>query len=800
MQAISECVIPFRSSSGQLLGNVKLTTTKDASSVDSAPMVELPEAEALEFGETAIQLRESERYEYEVLAEGGRDLRLRCSLGARRRSLGASGWPDAGLIETRSFCGTLLMELVEGTADSEKAPIASALIDIRSLKLDYRTEYRGMVRRMSDEIAGLVIDSRASAKFGFASNYQERSDQGWLQLQLELLREIIDSGDFSAAMQRILTYPHERLSTVLDSISTDRPIRWSSSAVRQLANGSPRRDLPVDHPLRAKAGLTSVADRVQVPRRSSDSDTPENRFVKHALGEFRAFLSHAMEIFGSSHGWGASSALAKRLAATMDDWLGRSLFVQIGEMRFAPLGSPVLQRKAGYREILRWWLRFRTAADLSWEGGEDLFRAGQRDVATLYEYWLFFELLSWFCNKCRGGERPPIEDLIDGLADGSPSLKLKKRVELGPFAGFVAGSHRGLNAKFSYNRRFGVTRERRVGGSWTRALHPDYTLTFWPDELSEKVAEELELLVHIHFDAKYRVEDINGLFGSELVDGEEEAPDGNYKRQDLLKMHAYRDAIKRSHGAYVLYPGRSNAPVQFTGFHEMLPGLGAFGVAPDENGQAQGIDSLKKFLEDVIAYLSNRVTASERLSYHTWASYRSKELSSSVAKVRWPETDSENSKLRTSPPSEHYVAIVWNQSANELEWSRINSAIVVSLPLDGGHSARLSRLASAAHLLLHIRGEESAHEFWRAEANSCKIVSKNTLAARGYPALPDESVFLLFEAKADQAWEGLSWQVKALLSAARSYEKRAALISPTGRNKSKTPRVTSLDLLIRALE
>lgn len=799
MQAISECVIPFRSSSGQLLGNVKLTTTKDASSVDSAPMVEFPETEALEFGETAIQLRESERYEYEVLAEGGRDLRLRCSLGARRRSLGASGWPDAGLIETRSFCGTLLMELVEGAADSEKAPIASALIDIRSLKLDYRTEYRGMVRRMSDEIAGLVIDSRASAKFGFASNYQERSDQGWLQLQLELLREIIDSGDFSAAMQRILTYPHERLSTVVDSVSTDRPIRWSSSAVRQLANGSPRRDLPVDHPLRAKAGLTSVADRVQVPRRSSDSDTPENRFVKHALGEFRAFLAHAMEIFESSQGWGASSALAKRLAATMDDWLSRSLFVQIGEMRFAPLGSPVLQRKAGYREILRWWLRFRTAADLSWEGGEDLFRAGQRDVATLYEYWLFFELLSWFCNKCRSGERPPIEDLIDGLADGSPSLKLKKRVELGPFAGFVAGSHRGLNAKFSYNRRFGVTRERRAGGSWTRALHPDYTLTFWPEGLSEKVAEELELLVHIHFDAKYRVEDINGLFGSDSVDGEEEAPDGNYKRQDLLKMHAYRDAIKRSHGAYVLYPGRSNAPVQFTGFHEMLPGLGAFGVAPDENGQAQGIDSLEKFLEDAIAYLSSRVTASERLSYHTWSSYRRKESTAFTTNLRWPETDGANPTLRATPPEEHYIAIGWNYSDGELEWSCVNHAVVVALPIDSDYGARLSKLTGSTHLLTHIQGEQSASELWRVSASGCRIVSKDALSARGYPILPDNRMFLLFEVNPDHNWKDHSWTVKTLLNAARAYEKRAFIEPLKGPRRSESPRITTLDLLIRAL-
>ncbi len=42
-----------------------------------------------------------------------------------------------------------------------------------------------------------------------------------------------------------------------------------------------------------------------------------------------------------------------------------------------------------------------------------------------------------------------------------------------------------------------------------------------------------------------------------------------------------------------LYPGRANAAVKFRGFHEILPGLGAFGVAPDENGTAQGFESVQ---------------------------------------------------------------------------------------------------------------------------------------------------------------------------------------------------------------
>ncbi len=118
-----------------------------------------------------------------------------------------------------------------------------------------------------------------------------------------------------------------------------------------------------------------------------------------------------------------------------------------------------------------------------------------------------------------------MEELIEGLEEGSPNLRLRKRLEQGPFVGTFAGQSRRLNARFAYNRRFEVTRDRHLGGSWTRRLHPDYTLTFWPEELSEAVAERQELLVHVHFDAKYRVEDIEGLFGAEGADDTDDEVD-----------------------------------------------------------------------------------------------------------------------------------------------------------------------------------------------------------------------------------------------------------------------------------
>ena len=230
-------------------------------------------------------------------------------------------------------------------------------------------------------------------------------------------------------------------------------------------------------------------------------------------------------------------------------------------------------------------------------------------------------------------------------------------MQLGPFIGSFAGQSRRLNALFAYNRRFEVTTKRHEAGSWTRRLHPDYTLTFWPEELSEVEAEKQELLVHVHFDAKYRVENIESLFGAEGADDVDDEVEGNYKRQDLLKMHAYRDAIKRSQGAYVLYPGRPSAGVPLQGFHEILPGLGAFGVAPDENGVAQGLGSLEKFLDEVLAHLANRTTAQERVSFHVAESYSLNEKPVPYGSLILAERDAMTETTRALPPSEHHVVV-----------------------------------------------------------------------------------------------------------------------------------------------
>lgn len=50
-----------------MVAHVTLVPVRDAEGASTAPLAETDEEDAREHGETTVQLRESERYEYEVL-------------------------------------------------------------------------------------------------------------------------------------------------------------------------------------------------------------------------------------------------------------------------------------------------------------------------------------------------------------------------------------------------------------------------------------------------------------------------------------------------------------------------------------------------------------------------------------------------------------------------------------------------------------------------------------------------------------------------------------------------------------
>jgi hypothetical protein len=210
-----------------------------------------------------------------------------------------------------------------------------------------------------------------------------------------------------------------------------------------------------------------------------------------------------------------------------------------------------------------------------------------------------------------------IETIVAPRLDGF-GLKVKSGQVL-PLPG-VAFKHKGCEWKlqFSYNRTFSdgpvTSNTRRLtflntgnSESWSRKMRPDFTVSIWPANYNQHDAALDGKLIHLHFDAKYSVDQLKELFGDPEVDVDEEKNNqraGRYTRGDLLKMHAYKDAIRRSMGAYVLYPGRGSGHRDFLWqeYHEVIPGLGAFSIRPDD--AESGSQTLQRFLLDVLDEMS----------------------------------------------------------------------------------------------------------------------------------------------------------------------------------------------------
>ena len=249
-----------------------------------------------------------------------------------------------------------------------------------------------------------------------------------------------------------------------------------------------------------------------------------------------------------------------------------SMWEEVGRMVRIPFSSTVLQRRRGYRRVLQHFSRIRLAPmiPLDKEAMRDLLEL--KNIALLYELWTFFRIV----HELSVLEGPPVRS-------GRPTI--------GPFqTDFAAGGtfEWASGVRLVYNQHFSRSRPRRRH-SYSVPLRPDIALSI-PDGPNSGL--------HL-FDAKFRVHGLAdvGLAGSDKDGDDEKAGEraGSFKRRDIYKMHAYRDAIPDARSVWILYPGGEfrffgipGSSVQAghqevsspEGLPEELQGVGAIPLAP----------------------------------------------------------------------------------------------------------------------------------------------------------------------------------------------------------------------------
>ena len=255
-----------------------------------------------------------------------------------------------------------------------------------------------------------------------------------------------------------------------------------------------------------------------------------------------------------------------------------SMWEEVARMVRIPFSSTVLQRRRGYRRVLQHFSRIRLAPTIPLDKDGMRVLLELKNIALLYELWTFFRL---------------VHDISAVL--GSPPVRSGGLGSDRWRTDFAAGGtfewDRGV--RLVYNQRFFRSR----GGQ-----RHSYSVPLIPD-IALRIPDGPNAGLHL-FDAKFRVQALTdvGLAADDKEADDEKATEraGSFKRADIYKMHAYRDAIPKARSVWILYPGgefrffgvpggggQAGHPAVSSpeGLPGELEGVGAIPVAPVVGGE-----------------------------------------------------------------------------------------------------------------------------------------------------------------------------------------------------------------------
>lgn len=703
------------------------------------------EESANEHNEARYQLKEGCFYDYEIsdpnyrLGDVGENI-----IQQHKRAA------NLGTIAPNIFVGTLSIPVLKVDTSEECCTVE---LEVQSVKSGYRDDYRDMLELITEKCTDLLLQSNSPVSHHFEIDYTK--DSQTLYQKFAFINSVIGTDEFSEAIHRIVTAPVTKWTETTEERDVRNARRFSNANIKEILKRGNRLQIPESHFLRGY-GIDSLPDRITTIRKTDSVDTAENRFIKHALENFLKFctdINNKAKQFGHKKMESESDSMIRELEGI----LHHTVFKDISRPTTLKLNSPVLQRKEGYREVLRVWLMFDLAAKLIWKGGDDVYSGGKKDIATLYEYWLFFKLLD-LLQSIFEIEPKDISELIKETPDGL-NLQLKQG-KFTALKGVYDSETRKLNIRFNYNRPFSGKRTYPDSGSWTTTLRPDYTLSIWPYGISEAEAEKQELIVHVHFDAKYKIANLNDFLEQNIdkdLDSEKvENRKGIYKNADLLKMHAYKDAIRRTGGAYVLYPGCE--PAKERGFHEIIPGLGAFPVKPSKNDSAIG--ELQSFILDIVDHFINRASQREKIAFRTFEIFQNAPESDNVVKAPLPESYNANRDLI---PDETFVLVGFYKTQDQYKWIQKNGLYNFRMGPRNGSLVLNKETLSSKYLLLHTKGDQDSGDIWKIVSKGLKVYSKDDLIKMDYPD-PKQENYLVIEIQpvTDSEFENVRWDFREL--------------------------------------
>ena len=454
-----------------------------------------------------------------------------------------------------------------------RAELAGAIIEVVSTKIG-GGGVSHLLQEISELASGLVFGWRAPVTFKAGRDDGTRSPVPYHQLQF-LRRAMLSARvgerlqDWLAAIDRS---PTRRFEPERPVVPPARVRRLDHRAVQSIFNRLERlvpvaAEATVSGSSLARAltfGTPSQAHfpaGIAAPRGRLSFDTVENRFVKHVLGECLAlvyrFVDHP-KLHRSLHDD------CRHMLTLLEQAAAAPHLLEPGRLSGFHAPSQALAKADGYREVFGFWNDFIGHVSLPSTASETGRMLEGRDMATLYEYWVFLKVLQAVGDVT--GQQPSGPPTIR-RDDFGESLAVGLSADLGP----------------AITVRYNATYNRSSGTAYSTPLRPDVVVEFDGQRHA--------------FDAKYRLDRF------EIAEGDTDDGSATYKRADLYKMHTYRDAIDGMRTAFVVYPGsefvffeRGGGKRNFAPALTIMDGVGAVPLRPADDDPARTLRDLLRVL------------------------------------------------------------------------------------------------------------------------------------------------------------------------------------------------------------
>jgi uncharacterized protein len=423
---------------------------------------------------------------------------------------------------------------------------------------------------------------------------------------------------------------------------------------------------------------------VDVPRVENTFDTAENRFVLEFLRQLRSIIDRVERLARSKAKptifWIRTISDCETMRRVLGPYERHDMWIDVGRMGHVPIGSSVLQRRRGYKDVLRHHLALRAAARIPFDRTTVEKLLGVKDVAKLYELWCYFAVVDAVRNVI--GRDPDVVEEMDVKVD---EVDLRRGFRVG----WCGGPTVHYNLSFSRSK----SAPRR---SASLVLRPDIVI-----EVNRDGQPELHV-----FDAKLRIDGIppSANVAADTVDGAEldESDDVDeinplsFKKDDVAKMHAYRDALPHVRSARVLYPGNKRS--EFRSLERAASDIDVVGALPLVPGQAA--TDLNEAIASILR-IEKRVKASIGDSEQEPSAADLAAVATLLDDIERLETraypiDAQVGERLVDAISEHNVIVNFDWASWEDEAQRFHDPDVV----------RIASLAEVRRLLtLHVRKE-----------------------------------------------------------------------------------------------